>query len=268
MDLSGHEELRELAATIRILKDVLRSHGTEWVIIGATARDLILRYGHRIDTWRATNDVDLAIAVGSWKTYEAIRNDLIEEGVPPGRRPHNFRVGQSQLDLIPFGNIAESDEIVWPSTERSMSVLGLEEAYGHAIEVRLEPGLDVPVATIPALAILKIIAWADRRHERPRVDGVDLRLMMATYGDWNEHRLFDSDIDVLERHDYDRDLAGAALLGRDMGQIAKPATKGSVIKIMERERASASLAHEMGSDPDRNLSWLQAALDEFRSGEK
>ena len=44
-----------------------------------------------------------------------------------------------------------------------MSMLGFEEAYQSALKVRFgsDPPLEILVPSVPALAILKIISWAD-----------------------------------------------------------------------------------------------------------
>lgn len=264
MDLSNRSELRELAETLRILEAVLAHRGVGWVVIGATARDLILQHGHGIDTGRKTNDIDLALTVDSWEEYDSIREDLVAKGGRPDRRRHRLRIGHYDLDVIPFGGLARSYEIDWPSSDTSMNVLGLEEALAHATEVRLAPDLLVRVATVPALAIVKIIAWQDRRYERPGVDAVDLRLMIARYADWNGDRLYESDIDLLERHAHDAEMTAAALLGRDIRRIANESTNRHLIDILTQELSSDGLAREMGGgDVDRNLAWLDALLEEL-----
>jgi hypothetical protein len=66
---------------------------------------------------------------------------------------------------------------------------------------------------IPGLAVLKFFAWLDRHDKR---DVQDLRRMMETYTDaGNVDRLYQEEVDELERVSFDTSLAGSYLLGKD-----------------------------------------------------
>ena len=83
------------------------------------------------------------------------------------------------------------------------------------------------------LAILKLIAWADRGAGDPR-DAIDLATLLREYGAaGNEDRLYGADIGVLEAVGYDFDLAGARLLGVDAGRIAAPSTKKQILALLD-----------------------------------
>jgi hypothetical protein len=59
----------------------------------------------------------------------------------------------------------------------------------------------------------------------PLRQGIDLYRVIATYADaGNTDRLYDSEIPLLEQVNYDLELAGAALAGRDARQLSGPAT--------------------------------------------
>ncbi len=61
---------------IKILKaidPVARSLGIEFLVTGATARDILLVGVFGLETGRGTRDVDLAIAVDGWPQFEAIK---------------------------------------------------------------------------------------------------------------------------------------------------------------------------------------------------
>jgi predicted nucleotidyltransferase len=49
----------------------------EILLVGATARDLLLFYAHRIKAARGTEDIDLAFAVDSWTDFEKLRKSLL-----------------------------------------------------------------------------------------------------------------------------------------------------------------------------------------------
>lgn len=67
---------------IEILKQVdpvARALGIEYLVTGATARDILLVGVFGLETGRATRDVDLAISVDGWQ-FEAVRTRLVGTG--------------------------------------------------------------------------------------------------------------------------------------------------------------------------------------------
>jgi predicted nucleotidyltransferase len=127
-------------------------------------------------------------------------------------------------------------QIAWPP-DRSivMNVAGYEEARACAIPVDVDSGSGfvVRVASVPGLAVLKLVVWADRGASDPR-DAIDLAALLRQYGDaGNESRLYDREIAVLEVTNYDFELAGARLLGMDAGRIAAPPTRAQVHAILD-----------------------------------
>jgi predicted nucleotidyltransferase len=79
---------------------------------------------------------------------------------------------------------------------------------GLIASVEIEEGFTVRVASVPGLTLLKLIAWADRRHQNNK-DAADLYWLLTTY---------------TEAGNFDLELAGAELLGRDVSRISPAAT--------------------------------------------
>ena len=70
-----------------------------------------------------------------------------------------------------------------------MSVWGFSEALVSALAVQLPGEEAVLVASLPALALLKLWAWEDRRY-LTRKDASDLWLLLRYYADaGNQDRL-------------------------------------------------------------------------------
>ena len=61
-----------------------------------------------------------------------------------------------------------------------MNVAGFKEALAAALRVELEPGLTISVASLPGLAILKLIPWDDRYPENNK-DAADLYKLLTTF---------------------------------------------------------------------------------------
>jgi predicted nucleotidyltransferase len=135
-------------------------------VVGATARDLILKHGYGIEPSRLTRDIDLGIKVAGWEQFDRLTNALIAAGrFASTREPQRFRFDNLLIDIVPFGAIGdERQRISWPPEHVIfMSVVGFDEAYESSITARLnsDPELDIRLPTLPGLALLKVISWAD-----------------------------------------------------------------------------------------------------------
>jgi len=269
MDLTAVDELASLAQAVATLDDAARGIAQQWLIVGATARDLILHHGHGMPIRRATVDLDVAVAVDSWSSFQSLSRALIARGARPVKEiAHRFELGGWKIDILPFGGIARSGEITWPPDgSPTMSVMGFEEASQHAIVATLPGGVTAAVASPPALLILKLIAWEDRHVELPRHDAIDIDILIASYAaSWNEDRLYAEADDLLQRFGYDNSRAAAALLGRDAAEIAQPATVDRVASILVRETSGDTLrlATDMGGRAATNLELLEAVWIGFQ----
>lgn len=150
-----------------------------------------------------------------------MKEQLIETGeFQAGEQSHRLNFGDGHgaypLDLVPFHGVERDGEIAWPPTgDFVMNVAGYRDAYDSALEVEIAPGFIVKIVSLPAMAILKILAWNDR-PERDK-HATDVLLILRNYHQTGQFdRLYDDDnIALLEKHGYDLELAGAALLGRD-----------------------------------------------------
>jgi predicted nucleotidyltransferase len=79
-DFSRRPELTSLALVVRDLHQVAQPMDTAFFLIGAAARDLMLREAHGIDTGRQTKDVDFSVMVDGWESFSALRKGLLTAG--------------------------------------------------------------------------------------------------------------------------------------------------------------------------------------------
>lgn len=222
------------------LAQVSAEHDARFVIIGATARDLILQYGFGISTPRITMDIDVAIYMHSWDIFDAFKNQLMatkqfRQAKEVYRLVHENGI---PIDIVPFGNIeAGAHHISWPPThEIIMSVLGFEDAYLYASSVRISnmPIIDIRVANLTSLVALKIIAW-NSRYPLSQKDALDVAFISRVYLDaGNQNRFAEEHSDMLTE-DFDYLHASARLLGRDMTNVLSFETKAQVIQILDQE---------------------------------
>jgi len=233
--------------TVEILSEVASAaaaEGVDHMLVGATARDLLLTHVFGLEVRRATHDLDFAVAVKDWEQFDALRAGLLSRNTFKNRESAKQRLyykGKQDeydypIDLIPFGAISKgSNEIAWPpDLQTIMNVAGYEDVSAAAELVEISPGLIQKVVSIAGLGILKIVAWSDRGRDNPK-DAHDLVFIMDSYTSAGNHdRVYDLD-DVLEAGNHDPDVAGVYLLGLDMRRIASENTLAVVKQIIERD---------------------------------
>jgi len=244
LDLSG--KIDEPALSLyEVLTDVASPIGISFFQVGATARDTILEIGFRINGMRATRDVDIGVRISGWSEFDRLKQALLDRGhFAETREVQRLSYhGEVLVDILPFGRIADPNhKISWPpSHDFVLSTLGFEEAYEAAqlVRVRARPPLDILVASLAGLAILKVMAWSDSPSERNK-DAHDLALIMENYLDaGNYERLLDEHRDLVSVDDFDYVKAGCRLLGRDIAKVASPETRAGIQEALRRGTSEA-----------------------------
>lgn len=103
------------------------------------SREVLLTHVHGRRAGRHTQDIDIAVFVKNWQQFTQSKDRLLQSGateVP--KNMHRFLWEGVELDIIPFGDIAEENKLLWsPDREIIMSVDGFTEAYTHATMVAI-----------------------------------------------------------------------------------------------------------------------------------
>lgn len=274
LDLSSRPDLVPVAELAGEVTSVATALDIPVFMVGAMARDLILAYGYGIDTSRRTEDMDWAMAVESWEQFEALKDRLLASGRFAARKEaHRLKYREIMIvDLVPFGVIEDRNGVIsWPPEhEINMSVLGFREAYHRSVVVQLPGGVSVRLACLPALAMLKLLAWDDRKREFPKKDVQDFTLIVRHYVDaGNQDRLYGQFVALLEEEGFDYELVGAWMLGRDMAEIFGEAARKSAFKILEREanvRGALAFVSAMPMDAEKGLALLEKVLKGLKEG--
>ncbi|MCB1036346.1 MAG: nucleotidyl transferase AbiEii/AbiGii toxin family protein [Acidobacteria bacterium] len=241
MDLSTHTSLVGIAEAIAPVLEVCAVLGSEIYVTGAMARDLCLSFAHGIDTGRRTFDVDFAIECSDWRTFERIGAELTLRGSVRDRRvQHRFRYSNgTEIDLIPFGGVERTDRtIAWPPDENPvMNLVGFQEVSASARLIELPGEVTVPVVSLAALGVLKLLAWEDRRQTSARnKDAQDLAVISRNYHRVRVPKLsIESEAELLERNGFEDEAASAELLGLDMARFGSRDVRDAVHRILERE---------------------------------
>jgi len=221
---------------LRDLQRIANSLGIPIMLIGAGARLLMLDWKYNLVSSRTTKDWDLAVKLNSWDEFHRLRQAL-QQGTPPlfkstklaQRLIHTSGI---PIDLVPFGGLARANgTVVWPDDETEMTVLGFDEALAHAEWIKLDTEEEMPIATIPALVVMKFFAFADRKHTD---DLKDVEFILKHYLQYhNEDRIFDELAEKLTNGEIEYQQAGPFLLGKDAGQLCNRQTIERLLPILD-----------------------------------
>ncbi|HUW54189.1 MAG TPA: nucleotidyl transferase AbiEii/AbiGii toxin family protein [Rhodanobacter sp.] len=273
IDLSSDRRLGPMADVVRAVQ--AQTGDTPILLVGATARDILLTYAHGIAIARGTADIDFALATQNWRAFESVRTSLIETGAFTAARGTKHRLlykNGMPVDIIPFDGVEGTNRhIEWPPEhDVAMNVLGYREALHCAELVRLPGESVLSVISLPALMLVKLIAWSERRRDAPGKDAYDLYLVLRNYLDAGNQRRLSGDAAYLLDDTFDYNRTGAWLLGADARSVLEqPGNEQSITiitNILEPQVDPAGtlrLAAEMDrADPVRALTLLQ----EFHKG--
>jgi predicted nucleotidyltransferase len=121
------------------------------------------------------------------------------------------------------------------------------------------------VASIPALALLKIAAWEDRKHSHPGRDAGDLLLYARHYIDCdNLDRAAQHHNDLFTQASYDHEEAGGRLLGRDIANLLDRRSIDRVLSILLPQADTQGpllLARQSGLDLEHARRLIEALCD-------
>ncbi|MDR1883390.1 MAG: nucleotidyl transferase AbiEii/AbiGii toxin family protein [Prevotella sp.] len=215
-----------LIELLKKLVDCFDTIGLPFYVIGATARDIIIRQLIDIASQRRTQDLDIAIAIPDWDKFEAVSKILIAAGLEKSVHQHQrFHMGGYVLDIVPYDGVAkEDDNIYWPPEENiAMSVKGFDEVLQDAITVNIDGDFDIKIASLHGLFLLKFNAWLDRNQKTSK-DAEDMCFIIENYFDANIERKFPSKkyTKVYDREDFDTYMVGGVWLAYDLLPLLNP----------------------------------------------
>lgn len=242
LKLSNSLDSLSLSA-IRMINDVAYDLGIPSFIIGATARDVILKHGFGLESFRATKDIDFAVQVEKWEQFDKIKQELIAtKYFTPAKNLHRLYFQKElPIDILPFGSLTNDNRLSWPPDfDSEMDIDGFVECYQYSIQVQLQekPSIIVRVASLEGLTLLKIISWDENPHIRNK-DALDLFTIMVNYIDaGNDSRLYEEAADIFDEDSVsDYDIISARFLGRNISAMLKSseALRNKLKHILHRE---------------------------------
>ena len=207
-----------LVELLKKLTDSFNRMGREFYVIGATARDIIIRQLIGTTSGRKTKDLDIAIAIPDWSVFENVKECLIADGFKKSTHMHQrFYYGEYELDVVPYGVAKDDDNIYWPPEEEiAMSVKGFDEVLSEAITVNIDNEFDIKIASLHGLFLLKFNAWLDRSIETSK-DAEDMSFILSNYFMANLDRNVYPEVYDWEK--FDEYIVGGYWLANDLLQL-------------------------------------------------
>lgn len=241
IDLTGRTDVPVAEEVLTELATTCRALDLEFLVVGAAARDLVIHALQRSDPIRATEDIDIAVAVRVGEQF----TELAERLTRKGSSEHTFEVHGVDVDIVPFGGIEQNRTIRFADDHR-LDVNGLQEAHATSVLVRMPLGTELQVASAPAQTALKVLAWRDRHLANPK-DGIDLRVILAALAEdpfvdevWDDH-------EALDATDDDIVTAASYHYGRRAAETFDPADGSAVVSTLSDARWRPLLLQHMRS---------------------
>lgn len=162
---------------VQVLRDLHEIWAdTPYTLIGATA------LGLQVDMrWRRTDDLDLTVSAS---LADFSKGPDHRAGWRRDRKyEHRWYAHGLKVDVLPAGpDLLARGEVVWPSTGYAMNITGFRHVFDRARRMLVADDVEVDVAPVPIIVLLKTISYLDRPLERER-DLQDLVHILDTYVD-------------------------------------------------------------------------------------
>lgn len=153
IDLTGRTDVPVAEEVLFELADVCAALGLEFLVVGAAARDLTIHALQASAPVRATEDIDIAVAVHTGEDFAHL-SERLELRVTP---LHRFEVLGVEVDIVPFGGLEVRRQVRF-ADDHLLDVTGLHEAHSTSVTVRLPGGRELQVASPAMQTALKILA--------------------------------------------------------------------------------------------------------------
>ena len=261
-----------LVELLRKLTDSFSKIDKEFYVIGATARDIIMQQLLDTASKRRTRDLDIAIAIPDWDTFEQVKQSLIADGFEKSRdMQQRFYYGEYELDIVPYGVVAkEDDNIYWPPEEIiAMSVKGFDEVLSEAIMVSIDDEFKIKIASLHGLFLLKFNAWLDRNAKTSK-DAEDMSFILSNYFMANLDREIHQE--VYDWENFDEYIVGGYWLAHDLVALLdtrqlnyyKEVIEAELTKEEESQLINQMIENSYGLKYEMVRDTLQAIADVFQ----
>lgn len=149
-----------LIPVVTDLERGLRELGIPFGIVGALVPELLLDARPR----KMTNDADATVVVQSLADFNALKDRLANYGFTRTRVSHRMQHRDGGLmDLLPFSTTIAPDGRLRFEDGVVFNMAGFSHVVPNAVSTPIEGGPNLPLAPLPLYALLKLVAFSDRK---------------------------------------------------------------------------------------------------------
>lgn len=149
-----------LIPVVADLERGLRQLGVPFGVVGALVPELLLD----VRPARMTNDADVTVVVETLGDFETLKGRLSEYGFANTRIPYRLRhASGGVLDILPYSESIAPNGRLELQGGLVFNMAGFRHVVPHAIEASVEGGPTLPLAPLPLYALLKLVAFSDRK---------------------------------------------------------------------------------------------------------
>jgi predicted nucleotidyltransferase len=208
--------------------------------------------------------------------YESVRSYLIAHKGFRATKGNSFIMISPtgvEIDILPFGEIEIDDDIKLSETGlTSIKINGFMEVYQAGTEeVLLKTGHSFKVATLPAIVMLKFIAYDDRPEIRLK-DARDILNILIHYFDLQAEMIYEHHADLFGEDEGNLSEVSAIVIGREMKKIVADnlnlyeRLRGIITRQIELKENSAfirNMVNENNSNVEEIIGLLKSLLNGF-----
>ena len=199
---------------------------------------------HKQMHWRRTNDLDLSISLSASEFPGGL--ELVPGWRRHSHKEHEFISPLSvKIDFIRGGlqDLARR-ELVWPNGFK-MNLTGFRHVFARALPLEVEAGLQIHVAPLPVIVLLKMVAWLDRPAERER-DLEDLAHVFDEFAEPQDEAFYGPEVIAQQ---ISVEYVSAYLLGRELGLLVDAEERALAERFIGKllaDEATRSLMARLG----------------------
>jgi len=251
--------LGELKVVFDDLEVIFNQMQIDFYLIGALAKEVWYTGSGQLQ--RTTKDVDFAVFIASKKDYEDVRAHLTETKNYTESKNNAFIMISPdgiEIDILPFGGMEIDDDFEGLGLT-SIKVNGFMEVYqSGTATVDLNTGHSFKIATLPAIVLLKFIAYDDRPEHRGK-DPRDIINIVLHFFNLHSDLIYDFHSDLFGgEENLELDQIAAKVIGREIRKIIAGNDDLqlriiSILQIQLERREKSGLIRNMASESEKNV---------------
>ena len=217
-----------LYITLLALDDCMAKFDLPLYVVGARARDLSIKLMKGDEPKRRTEDLDVAIAIEDWQTFDSICKTLEDNHFKrKGNTQKFFFRGENgdiifEVDIVPFGGVAVNEMVSWPPEGNPvMSVKCFQDVMKEAVTVVVDKKVRIRMAPLCGQFLIKLDTWNDRNASTDK-DAEDMLYILKNYLDvqlLSQASIVPPDVVTFEDESTDTIIWGTQWLAYDIAKM-------------------------------------------------